>query len=389
MLLPATTALFLPLVILSPALLAPAHVHAAEWPLELFDLAKFPRATCNDGSPAGVWTRRHPSAKAWIVHLQGGFWCWDEESCLGRQKGSPQLTSSLHWPKNLTSRGGMFSEDCSHNPGLCEFNVLFAGYCSSDTWSGNNDAAKIGNGQTWSFRGAAILDALVETYREELRAANSILFSGCSAGGQGVVVNADGMFDRLRKVGFTGSYRSFADAGWMQNVPPVRETVSVETQLQKGDALWKGLPNARCLEANPGRAWVCYVSPVAVPFIQSPILVQSNQYDAFQLPYDCCTPPLKTRADETFALELRNAFRSSMSALVVPPHHRAFSAACFQHCIAQSVNTYRGITIDGTSLQEALHDFIFANSTAAAVNHISSCNGVNCEKGCPPLPQEF
>lgn len=36
---------------------------------------------CNDGTPAAYYYRRGEDASRWVVHQQGGWWCWDEYSC--------------------------------------------------------------------------------------------------------------------------------------------------------------------------------------------------------------------------------------------------------------------------------------------------------------------
>jgi hypothetical protein len=48
--------------------------------LKFVDTKLHPLAVCNDGSPAAYYLYKgDPSA--WVVHQQGGWWCWDAYSC--------------------------------------------------------------------------------------------------------------------------------------------------------------------------------------------------------------------------------------------------------------------------------------------------------------------
>ena len=45
--------------------------------LRFLDLKKHPLAVCNDGSPGAYYVRK-ACPDRWLVHQQGGFWCWDD-----------------------------------------------------------------------------------------------------------------------------------------------------------------------------------------------------------------------------------------------------------------------------------------------------------------------
>ena len=51
--------------------------------LRFLDLKKHPLAVCNDGSPGAYYVRK-ACPDRWLVHQQGGFWCWDDWSCQTR-----------------------------------------------------------------------------------------------------------------------------------------------------------------------------------------------------------------------------------------------------------------------------------------------------------------
>ena len=83
-----------------------------------------------------------------------------------------------------------------------------------------------------------------------------MLFSGCSAGGQGVIVNADYVHELLKAKGSTALYKSFADAGWLQNlVPYFNNETSAAYQMQSGYPMWNGQIQPNCRLSNPGLEW--------------------------------------------------------------------------------------------------------------------------------------
>jgi len=219
---------------------------------------------------------------------------------------------------------------------------------------------------------AVIQDLLADF---DLSNAQEVLFSGCSAGGQGVVVNSDFVASLLPN---GTKYGSFADAGWMMNIIPVNpNTVTIQFQVQSGWKYWNGQVDTSCAQSNPGNEWMCYISPYAVPHITSPILIQTEQYDAFQLPYDCCTPPFNA-SQQQFANMLRTAFSVSLQEVREPA--TVYSAACFAHCFSEDAEFWT-VEATGISLREVLGNWYF--SRGGTVNVIDDCEGFNCSKNCP------
>merc|ERR1711972_1159762 len=64
-------------------------------------------AVCNDGTPGGYWFRQGTGSGSnrWLIHLQGGFWCWDSASCSDRWKTQPYLMSSSSWAHSVQDDG--------------------------------------------------------------------------------------------------------------------------------------------------------------------------------------------------------------------------------------------------------------------------------------------
>jgi len=50
--------------------------------LKFIDTAKHPLAVCNDGSPGAYYVHDGTCPrKTFVIHQQGGWWCWDDYSC--------------------------------------------------------------------------------------------------------------------------------------------------------------------------------------------------------------------------------------------------------------------------------------------------------------------
>ena len=70
----------------------------------------------------------------WIVHFEGGGWCFDEAECAERSKTG--LGSSKTWPKTA-SYGGLLSANKEINPDFYDWNVAFLNYCDGASFAGN------------------------------------------------------------------------------------------------------------------------------------------------------------------------------------------------------------------------------------------------------------
>ena len=210
----------------------------------------FPRARCNDNSPAIFYYRpatRPQDADKWLIHLQGGGSCGTGMNCAERWFS----VNTNFGARNMTSEGfpagtganGIFDKDNPTNP-FAGFNHVYVHYCSSDTWAGTRenvplvgiDYGLLAGGEglpcaeqyTISFLGRPIFDAVIDTLRRngvpptvyakpdeparllpDLDTASVVVLSGGSGGGMGVINNLDHLRSTLpgemRVVGLTDS----------------------------------------------------------------------------------------------------------------------------------------------------------------------------------------
>ena len=155
-------------------------------------------ATCNDGTPAGFYYAAGSDPTLWLVYLQGGLWCYDQDSCMERAAKGPQQISSSEWSTTM-SQGGIFDANATENP-FAAANKVFVPYCTSDAWLGDQSPAQTqaAYGFNWSFRGRRVLHAVFTALQAEygLGAApgepqHRMLLGGCSAGARGAMYLLD------------------------------------------------------------------------------------------------------------------------------------------------------------------------------------------------------
>jgi hypothetical protein len=269
------------------------------------DPKTYPQAVCNDGSPAAYVLRPGVGAatKRWVLMLQGGFDCYDQNTCASRAAGSPTMVSSVGY-KALSGASlradGIESADPNVNPDFYDATQVLALYCSSDFWSG----AKSGSGafnpnavSTWSFEGRAILSAVVMDLEKHqgLSHASELLLTGQSAGGVGVFATVNDVASLLpRSVRFVAS----SDAGFGSpaqdysgdgSAAPYRATgiPAAQAELAEGVTLWGGHGDSACASAFGGSAQVnCYEGSMLVApsgTVKLPMLVLEAQQDGVQL----------------------------------------------------------------------------------------------------------
>jgi len=311
-------------------------------------------AVCNDGTPATYYLRRGEGTGShrWVIHLQGGGFCNSIETCQERSVSTPQLMTSKGLSRTRMGHG-VQSPSARDNPDFHNANHVFVPYCSSDVWSGDRGATPESGG--WHFRGARIVRAVIGdlmnptiTLPPNLAVAKEVLFSGSSAGGNGVMSNLDWVAEQLPQV----SVRGLNDAGWIVDVTPYDSSIAPPlVQTQQGYALWNGTVDASCLAANPGAEGRCYTE-YAYPYISTPLFVQMAQFDTSSLHRLGITLPADEN-ERAYMLEFAAAVRQSLE-----PVPAAFSPATTTHSILGNAQFWT-LRIAGQSLRDLLGNWFF------------------------------
>jgi hypothetical protein len=363
---------------------------ATDMPLAMLPLASYPDAVCNDGSPAGFYYRpSNTSSNVWVVHQQGGGWCWDEPSCLARP---PSLTGSSAWPQTL-SVDGLFAANAS---ALATAHLVYAPYCSSDAWVGNVSAHDVPF--NFSFRGRAIIAAIFQhlavTYGLGTAPGTTVLYSGCSAGARGVLFNL-GYIGAMLEAAHGGNIARYGglldSAFWIDMQPLLPNITSFAAQTQAVFQLLNlslpGALDAACMAATSpgGNGWKCLMGEYAVPFLLQPYLLFAYQYDSFQLSSDEGVPVPTSPPQLSYAETFRSALRAAAAADVPGGSNTTvLLPACYFHCATESP-LFASLAVNGVTLQNATLSWLF--QTGAAPPFVQDdCAGLNCGAGCPPLP---
>ncbi|CAD5110709.1 DgyrCDS88 [Dimorphilus gyrociliatus] len=328
------------------------ELRPTDYKMRLFKI-RHTKAVCNDGSKAGYYLLKNSDPKKWIVFLQGGWFCIDEESCEKRQEASPQFSGSASWPP-LKTGTGILSTNPDENPLFFDANIVYVPYCSSDSWSGRKFSTK-----SFSFMGSVILAKLFRDLSElhNLKSATRIYLSGSSAGATGVLMNIDRISQRLINLAPKAKVRGIIDSGWyLDNMPFKRESdcrdnplhCSPSKAISIGFKYWKGVVPYNCAKQfGSEEAWKCYFGHRVYPTLKTPIFIIQNLFDEAQLMANRVYPPANDR-QRRFMLDIGQDFIRTLSNVSA-----VFAPSCVSHQVLQKPDWFK-LTVRRTSLLQAL-----------------------------------
>lgn len=162
---------------------------------------------CLDGSLPGYWysppahSAASPSSnRSWLIFLDGGAWCYDEQDCVSRSKGFKG--SSAHFPAHYWPYSGPLDSNPRRNPTFAAFHRVLIGYCDGSSYSSERvEPYRARGGELLYFRGRAVLHTLLlELLNAGLSSAENVLFSGGSAGGIGTIFASNWLQSKLPQV---------------------------------------------------------------------------------------------------------------------------------------------------------------------------------------------
>uniref|UniRef100_A0A7N8Y864 Notum, palmitoleoyl-protein carboxylesterase b n=1 Tax=Mastacembelus armatus TaxID=205130 RepID=A0A7N8Y864_9TELE len=326
--------------------------------------------TCNDGSPAGYYIKESKGSKRWLLFLEGGWYCFNRQTCDSRYETMRRLMSSTKWPQTRTG-AGILSPQPEENPHWWNANMVFIPYCSSDVWSG----------------------ATPKTDHTHVL-----------AGGTGVLLNVDQVAEQLESQGYSGvQVRGLADSGWFLDNKQYKFTECLDTiscapteAIKRGIRYWGGLVPENCRQAHVGEEWNCFFGYKVFPTLKSPVFVVQWLFDEAQLMVDnihLTGHPVhegQWRYIQNLGQELRSTLRD------VPA---MFAPACLSHELI--TRTYwMDIQVKGTSLPRALHCWdrsLHVNGShqkappmrGCPLHLIDSCPWPHCNPSCPTIRDQL
>ncbi|XP_033823027.1 inactive palmitoleoyl-protein carboxylesterase notum1b [Periophthalmus magnuspinnatus] len=364
---------------------------------------------CNDGSPAGYYLKQSKGSKRWLVFLEGGWYCFNRQTCNSRYETMRRLMSSTKWPASRTGTG-ILSPQPEENPHWWNANMVFIPYCSSDVWSGATP--KSGHAD-YAFMGSLIIQEVInELLTKGLNNAKVLLLAGSSAGGTGVLLNVDHVSEQLKVQGHTGvQVRGLADSGWFLDNKQYKFTDCLDTiscapteAIKRGVRYWGTQVPENCRQAHLGEEWNCFFGYKVFPTLNSPVFVVQWLFDEAQLTVDnvhLTGQPVhegQWRYIQSLGQELRGTLQD------VPA---IFSPACLSHELITRTN-WLEIQVKGTSLPRALHCWdrsLQDNTNVSHGNHstlkqrtplrgcpvhlVDSCPWPHCNPTCPTIRDQL
>jgi len=365
-----------------------------------------------------------PGSDRFTEYLEGGMWCWDENSCQRRNEmrpffkgglgktGYPNYCNRTDWDGHCPTREldkDMWSTDAALNPEFAGATHVFVPYCSSDSWSGNRDASDSTYG--WAFKGKEIVRQVFEALHEKhgLAAASAVYFTGVSAGGMGVLVNADSVGAYVKKVAPQAIYAADMNAGWFTSLKPLGHCedvpdcpqdqpapaapTTVADQCRLGESLWGGVVDESCAKAMGERdAWKCYLGDTGYRHVKEKLFVSEMQTDCWQLSWYGDAPATNrtsnlcwhqdkgwpTAVQKSFATKLRVQLQAELSQV----KRGIFSPVCYIHEVNWAQRIERAGS--GCGKLQALQSFVFAKPVDKKCGErlLDQCTGLECSKFC-------
>ncbi|XP_060026948.1 palmitoleoyl-protein carboxylesterase NOTUM-like [Erinaceus europaeus] len=357
--------------------------------------------TCNDGSPAGYYLKESKGSGRWLIFLEGGWYCFNRDTCELRHSATPHLMSSKDWPRTRIGTG-ILSSLPEENPHWWNANMVFIPYCSSDVWSGASPKTKKND---YAFMGTLIIQEVVrELLDRGLAGGKVLLLAGSSAGGTGVLLNVDRVAKQLEELGYPAiQVRGLVDSGWFLDNKQYRHTDCVDTLtcaptevIRRGIKYWNGLVPEPCRrQFKEGEEWNCFFGYKVYPTVSSPLFVVQWLFDQAQLIVDNAylTGQPVQEDQRLYVQNLAGELRHTLQNVSA-----SFAPACFSHEVIIR-SQWTEVQVNGTSLPEALHCWDRSlhrshNASKAPVKGcpihlVDSCPWPHCNPTCPTIRNQF
>eukprot|EP01084_Bolivina_argentea_P181765 313878_1 len=122
-------------------------------------------AVCLDGSPGNYYFAPGSETKKYLFFLEGGGWCFNENSCWSRRNGSLGSTKADAKTYNLNDVG-FLGNDSKLSPLMYNWNKVYVRYCDGMSMGGDATEPVINpknSSELMYYRGKRILNAVFES----------------------------------------------------------------------------------------------------------------------------------------------------------------------------------------------------------------------------------
>lgn len=346
-------------------------------------------AYCLDGSLPAYHLHRGfgAGARNWLLQFEGGGWCNDIQSCLGRAK---TRRGSTRYMNKLEVFSGILSNNASCNPDFYNWNRVKLRYCDGASFAGD---AKFDNGTSLLyFRGKRIWKAIIhDLLPKGLGSAKKALLSGCSAGGLASFLHCDNFASYLPR---SASVKCLSDAGFFLD----ERDISLKHTFR---SFYEDLVSLQGVEQNLDRNCtsslyspnLCFFPQYALPFIRTPFFILNSAYDVFQF-HNILVPSsadthghwshckLNPAACNTIQIDVLQEFRRDMLVAlrlfyVYSRRGGMFINSCFAHCQSESQDTWFAADsprVHNKTIAEAVGDWYFGRRVTKEIDCSYPCD---------------
>lgn len=256
-------------------------------------------AVCLDGTPPAYYLRpgKDLGTNRWLLHFNGGAWCFDEAACLERSRGS--LGSTKHLPPSPPVIQGINSANEQINPDFYDWNLVWIVYCDGASFTGDREDPVVVRGENIFFRGKRVLDAVIDDLMKRgFQNAEGVILTGSSAGSMTAMFAVDRLAERLPNV----PMHVLSDAGYFIETQQLggRSVGGLFKKIYEMHNSSFGL-NQACIQAfGIQNGWRCFLPQHTFKFIKHPVFVLNAAYDVWALLYfvgvDCKFPTVTTQS---------------------------------------------------------------------------------------------
>jgi len=278
---------------------------------------------------------------------------------------------------------GLFSNSSTVNPSFHNWTKVYVRYCDGGSFSGDA-LATAPDGKTLHLRGRRILDAVLDALveREGFALGDTLVASGCSAGGLAIWLHLDYMTEYLgAKLSGRANVLGVPECGLFMDLPTATGTPQMTpayravAQMQNATAAGGNL-NAGCLAAYPApEQWRCFLAQYVLPHVRTPFFAVNSVYDSWQTvnilnaTAECASNPSACTSAETAAIErLRTTMLGNLSAVPGAYSTSFFTYNCATHCGQMAHDDRWAVLQDGAlSLRDRLGRWILSGEAHRSV----------------------
>uniref|UniRef100_A0A2P2IIC1 Pectin acetylesterase n=1 Tax=Rhizophora mucronata TaxID=61149 RepID=A0A2P2IIC1_RHIMU len=357
-------------------------------PITVVETARAKGAVCLDGSPPAYHLERGSGSgiNNWLVHMEGGGWCDDVETCLSRKdtyKGSSQKM------KTTMGFSGILGSKQSANPDFHNWNRIKIRYCDGSSFTGDVEA--VDPKTNIYYRGERVWQAVIDDLLAKgMSKAQNAILSGCSAGGLAAILHCD-KFSSLLPA--SARVKCVSDAGYFIHGKDISGGFHIETffgQVVKTHGSAKNLPASCTSRMKPE---LCFFPQYVTQTMKTPLFIINSAYDSWQIKNILAPSAVDSKkAWKSCKLDLKKCSASQLQ--TVQDYRMQFLSAintgignstskglfidsCYAHCQSGSQATWlsdKSTEVDNTKMGKAVGDWFYDRSAFEKIDCPYPCN---------------